>query len=530
MKKVLIACLTILLAATGWADGEDDIALAVGGMQMVDARFPIQKADVATPKIATAVIVGQRQLQVTGKNAGSTDVFVSGNGQNWKFTVTVVDNRDETLSSLARDLGDAVPELECSIVNGSLKITGKIKSIAKLKQKNRILAAYKGTNVRDLSTFQASPEVMIRLKKSLEHADFKVVENQTTTESGTISIIQDLDADIIRIKGKVYSDEQKNRVKEILDAEPWLKDSKADKKDDLDNYKVAYQMDVEVENITIQVDVLHIGLTKQDCKNIGLDWESLLNSSVDVTVDAFRTVVHNSTGVTRTKGSNLNAGISLSAALGLMARNNVNHIRRMGFVTLKSNGNEKPSRLHQGGTVWVSAPSTTSNNNTSELKEVAYGMQIEAKGGMTKPDKVKIDLKQEVSYPIAVEKNSNVTYELKKSESETTIECGLGEAVAIIGVRESEIINNTSGSIPYLRNVPVLRWMVAQDRDEYKEMQILTLVSVRQMGAATNIDPINEQLLKMKEENDNTEYEKNHEEHVKPEPHPWWQFWKGMKL
>ena len=107
--------------------------------------------------------------------------------------------------------------------------------------------------------------------------------------------------------------------------------------------------------------------------------------------------------------------------------------------------------------------------------------------------------------------------------SKIPIRCKLGEAVAIGGGRETRFSDDATGSIPYLRNVPVLRWLVSQDKNTFEDIRILTLISVRKMEGSSKIDPLSAQLLKMKEEDD--EYYRNKEE-KKVEPKKWYQFWK----
>ena len=536
-KTVWSLTLAVCAVACVFAQDMESIYLEVGtSRQAGGIPFVVEKINVIDKRIAEAGMQNG-QLQVIGLKAGNTDIVVQGNGGSKTFTVTVIDNRTAVLNALKHDF-DQLPELNVEKSGDKLKITGEINTIAELKLKNKILKAYGERNILDLTTFTPAPEVLVHLMNNLKSAGFRIVEDKPSEEPCELYVARDVQADVIRVKGSVYSESQKARVREILDAEPWLRDAKSKGDGDMDEYKVAYQMDIEVKNITLQLDVLHIGLTRADCKNIGLDWENILSMPFKLTASLTRginhTVNHSKTGApsnetvyTTSKDFRMETE-ELGAVFGLMARNNVNRIRRCGFLTIKSNGSKDPSKLHQGSTVWLQAPSTTNNNNVSELKEVEYGLILEAKGGMTGNGTVKFDLSQTVSYPIAVEKESNVTYELKKSTMTTTIECRLGEAVAIGGVRERAIANNASGSIPYLRNIPVLRWLVAQDRDEYTDMQILTLISVRRMEGGAAMESINEQLLKMKQEDDE-EY-KNCDTPPPPTERKWYQFWKYMSF
>ena len=84
----------------------------------------------------------------------------------------------------------------------------------------------------------------------------------------------------------------------------------------------------------------------------------------------------------------------------------------------------------------------------------------------------------------------------------------------------------TTGSIPYLRNVPVLRWLVAQDKDDFEDKKIITVISVRKMdGSPAQMDPLSNQLMKLKQADDAFYAQKDAKNPVE-EPKSWWKFWK----
>lgn len=548
MKKITTVLLAVLFAVCAWAQEVEPIRLAPGAMAMKEVAFAIEKVDVGNKSIADVVIQNdKRHLQVVAKSSGSTDVRVSGIGGAALYKVTVTNDLNEALTSLKRDLEDEFPELEVTNSNGKLKITGKISSVAKLKLKNKILKAYEEYGIMDLSSYRPTPEILLAMKKMFENADFEVVTKQPETwEPGVIFIEDDLKNNMLVIKGKVYSERDYKKIEKILEGVAWLKDPKNKEKDNREEeYKINYSIDVDIEDTTLQVDVVHIALTKGESERIGIDWESFVNGGIKLTATAWKSIAYaNNAGTTRAAGNAVGAegglryddngylekdengnAIALTAALGLMAKDNVGHRRYSGFLTFKSNGSE-PSKLHQGGKVWLQSLSTANNVVSSELKEVEYGLLMEVKGYMHGKDEVELEFTQSVSYPMPSMTGFQATtaYQIMNNGvSKIPIRCKLGEAVAIGGGRETRFSDDATGSIPYLRNVPVLRWLVSQDKNTFEDIRILTLISVRKMEGSSKIDPLSAQLLKMKEEDD--EYYRNKEE-KKVEPKKWYQFWK----
>ena len=531
MKGIVTVLLAVLFSTCAWAQKVSSVRLATGATTIVDnITFPIENVNVATKGIVSTNVQNGK-LQLVGQRIGSTDVMVSGNGMSMTLKVTVIDDLRETMNSLKHDL-DALSELKVDISNGKLKLTGNIESIADMKLKNKILKAYGDDLIMDLTTFKPAPEVMARLEKSFKNAGFEIAKSdEGALEPGVIAIRDDSDNDRMFFKAKVYSDKDKEKIQAILDAEPWLKDSKSKGNSELDDYKVAYQLDVEVDNVTLQVDIVHIAVTQSESERIGLDWNDFFEGGTTIAMDAFKTIAYASNndarGAVRTAGNTFDARTGMSAALGLMAKNDIGRIRYSGFLTFKSNGAKEPSKLHLGGTVYLQDPTAQGNGVLTQLKEVEYGLLMEVVGGLTGKDQVDLELTQSVSYPVPKNNRSSDGYELMNNgTSKTPIHCKLGEAIAIGGGRSCDVRDATTGSIPYLRNVPVLRWLVSQDKDDFEDKKIITVISVRKMdGSAAKIDPLSDQLMKLKQADDAYYAQKDAEQPVE-EPKPWWKFWK----
>ena len=76
----------------------------------------------------------------------------------------------------------------------------------------------------------------------------------------------------------------------------------------------------------------------------------------------------------------------------------------------------------------------------------------------------------------------------KKQEFKTTAFCKLDETIALGGLKE--LMDDAVGpnGVPYLRNVPIINWFVAEQNQNYRDKQTLLLISPRLMSQAKPIE------------------------------------------
>ena len=84
--------------------------------------------------------------------------------------------------------------------------------------------------------------------------------------------------------------------------------------------------------------------------------------------------------------------------------------------------------------------------------------------------------------------------------------------------------SGASGSIPYLRNIPVFKWLISQDSDEFNTDQVLTLVCVRPMVKSGQIDQVAIELEKMKQAEDKAMKDREADKHKNDGK--WYEFWR----
>ena len=250
------------------------LRIPLGSLTVEEVAFKIDNISISSPDVVKVEIISEngRQIRISGLKVGITDVQLLGGGMSQVYKVTVNDDLREKLNSLKRDL-DAVPELDVSMNNGKLVLKGELSSIANQELKNKVVKAY-GSYILDLSTFRPTPEVMLGLQKNFEKAGFKVVRNTNNAKPGEISITQV--GEMLTIAGSVYGPEDLKKINSILAAQPWLtvnaNNAAADKN------KVQAYVNVQVLPVMLQVDIVHIAVSKEEARGMGIDWSAFVNT------------------------------------------------------------------------------------------------------------------------------------------------------------------------------------------------------------------------------------------------------------
>ena len=529
MKKIVLFLAVMGLTVGLFAAEAKRLTMAVNSLSILDVPFKIEDISVSDNTIASVETVADndRQFRITGKKAGVIDVQVRGGKMSQTYKITVIANLELLLKDLKVAL-DAVPEVDIKRLNDRLILKGEISNIANIELKNKVVKVY-GDAILDLTTFHPTPEVMIALHKNLEKAGFKVIRNNKATKPGEISITQV--GDMLTLTGTVYGPNDLAKIKSIIASQWWLTTQPVDGKTSGVSGKVAAYVNIQVVPEMLQIDIVHLAVNKTEAQKIGVDWSAFVSGGFGVgsrllwSVDK---VMGNSTDTrgeagfgAATRGAS--QGQALSAWLAFCGNNGVTRARRAGFLTFKSNDTPQFRKLHNGGTLYISSDAAA--GSTSQLKDIEYGLILEVKGGLTGADNVAIEIKQELSYPGPISENvASAKLDLKKFATSTSFVAKLNEPIALGGLKEWTQKNTASDSIPYLRNVPVLKWLIAQDSDTFTEEEILTIVCVRKMVKTGEIDPVVVELNKMKKADD--EFIKKREADKHKNDVKWYEFWR----
>ena len=533
MKKIfsLLAVLGTVLSLS--AAEAKLLRIPVGSLSVVDVPFKVENVSISNKDIVRVETLSDRQVRINGLKIGVTDVQLLGSNMSQVYSVTVINDIRETFNALKRDLSD-VSEIDLAINNGRIVLRGEINNISNWILKRKVTEAY-GSVILDLTTYHPTPEVMLSLQKNFEKAGFKIVRKDTATKPGELAITQI--GEMLTVTGSVYNPADLKTIDSILRAQPWLTLNTS--ATSTDAALVKGFVNVQVVPEMLQIDIVHIALEKTDVERIGNDIKGLRNFlsgavSLDGVLSALRLRGEKTNyGAGSFNGTNYpgggagfmaKGGGSLTGALAFLGQNGVVRARRAGFLTFKSNDTQDFRKMHSGGTLYLGSVGVNGATVISNLTEVEYGLILQVKGGLSGADNVSIELKQELSYPSQSVAPQGTQFDLKKFSTNTSITCKIGETIAVGGLKEFLQMNTTSESIPYLRNVPGLKWLISQDSDDFNETEILTLVCVRRMAKASAIDPVAVELDKMKKAEDKQIKDREADKHKNDGK--WYEFWR----
>ncbi|MBR2441362.1 MAG: pilus assembly protein N-terminal domain-containing protein [Lentisphaeria bacterium] len=527
MRKLSMFLAVIGMVSTLFAADEKVLRIVKGEIVTDDVPFKITSINVSKPSVVEVKVQSSdgRQFSISGKENGFTDILLRGGGMSQVYKVTVEDDLRAKYNALKNDLEEMAGLTVNPPRNGKISIEGEISKIREYELKNKIVKAY-GNVVVDYSTFRPTADVLNGLQKNLEKVGFKIVRKGQESKPGEISIAPT--ENMLTITGTVYSDADVKLINSVLAAQPWLS---VNKNNDNNGFKVPAYVNIQVVPIMLQLDVVQVAISEKDLQKLGVDvagFENLLKGGMDI-AGALNFVRTRHTPTQYGGGSSGGVGIEggLAATLGFLGQNGITRARRSGFITFKSNESSKTHKLHDGRKVWISSGVKNNGSGTvvttgSNLTEVETGLVIKFKGGLLGKDTVSLDIDQSISYPTAPEYGED--YQIAQTAYQTSIQCKLGETIALGGLNNFIQTSGATGSIPYLRNIPVFKWLISQDNDTFINDKVITLICVRPMVKSGAIDPVALELEKMKQAEDKKDRDyKNNRDKYKGK---WYEFWR----
>jgi Flp pilus assembly secretin CpaC len=445
------------LAAFGAvAEEAEKVSLAVGAMKVVDLPFALQTFKAFAPDVVQAEAFTDRQLRLTGLKPGVCDVVVNGGGLTKQYTVVVLDDVRKLFDRLRSDL-DGLPELDLAINQSYIVIRGEVSDIAHWKLLQQVLPMY-DKSVQNLSTFRPKPESLVNLKKMLTDSGFAVVDEAIPKEPGKLGFAYS--AESVTVTGRVYTKADIAAVQQVFATQEWLAHAGAEKTDG----KIRLVLNLSVEPTMIDVSAVYVGVSSEEGSQIGSP--NTFNIS-----GQFSTLANLVRGGGATHQATIGAG--LNPTMNFLAENGVNRFKTAGHLTFISNEEGTEASFHQGGTMNVRVQGV----NSGDLKELPYGLTMKVSGGLIGANKVKLIVSLKRDDP--PELNAAGDYDQRQSSVDTAVICGLDETVALAGMKE--ITEGTTGpnGLPYIRKIPVLSWFVSQKGEQFKDAQLLVLVSPR---------------------------------------------------
>ena len=457
MKKALVGVLSLFLAVlSASADDSEKITITIGALKVIDLPFVMQNYRPSTKGIIRIENFSDRQLRIIGEKQGLCELEVSGGGLTKLYSISVVDNISEILKQLQNDL-DCLPELDISVNQDYIVIRGEVSSIANWEHLRKVLEIPKFKSCcQNYAKFRPAPEIILALKNLLGQSGFTCTDAPVPKAPGEISL--QYANNVLTITGNVYQQSDIETINNILATQSWL----AVGKDKAGDGKVLSIVKVKTVPTIIWIDIVFIGLNKQNADKIG-------SNSVPTASAAFASfydmIAGRGTGNTAMIGGNMNATVSF------LASNGVTRMHDAGCIVLKSNDPDG-AVLRIGGKKYVKVNGVENGS----LQEIEYGLKLNVKGGLIAKNKV--ELQFDLSNNGSVSAGEGGTFDQTQAQVKNSVVCDLDNTVVLGGYKK--IVQETAKSgLPILRNTPVLQWFVAEDSDHQQEYDLLILACPR---------------------------------------------------
>ena len=471
MKKFFLLCSVCFAAfAASAAPAVQQMNYVAGSLNVLELPFTIQTCRVSDPTVAAVeVIDNNSKLRIVGLRKGMTDIQVAGENIFRTYRISIVSNLYQDLNNINADL-ESIPEVEANISGNKIILKGEISNIVHWQMFRKLVPFYEG-KVVNLVTFQPKAEVMVLLQKAFNKAGYTLVRENRELKHGEIMVVPA--GDVINITGTVFSQEDIKRIEKIINAQSWLTTGNNQK-----NARVQAVMNVDVVPEMLEIGAVFVGMEKSQLESIG---NNFMKNGIPINVSAgYSGSLNRNMSLVRGGGS-YGISSSLGTVIKFLGENTNSVFRHAGFLSFKSNDTPQFRELHNGGTLKV----RVSGDENGSLQDVAYGFILKVKGGLTGKDRVYMEIEVSLSTPVLLE---NGDYDIKEKTIKTSAFCKLDETIALGGIKE--LLDDATGpnGVPFLRNIPIINWFVAEKNNTYHDKQGLVLISPRLMSQAKPIE------------------------------------------
>jgi Flp pilus assembly secretin CpaC len=366
MKKTVLAFGLALWAGLCFAQETEKVSLGIGALKVVDLPFAMQNYRISSPDIIKLETFSEKQLRIIGQKQGTCELEVIGAGMTKRFSVTVVDSIRQVYDKLRVDL-DTLPELDISINQDYIAIKGEISSIKNWEHLQKVLPMYEGV-CKNYATFRPAPEMILNMKKLLEQSGYVVSSTPIPTEPGQIGF--QFAQNVITVTGTVYHPADLTTIKTLFSTQNWIATDGV-----AGDGKVRLITNLKVEPTMIDVGTVYVGVTKSEGEKLGSPNNSFFGFNPTALYDI----------VTGKGSGSAVMSVGLNSMIQFMAESGVTRFKTAGHLTFISNNeSKKEATFHNGGTMYI----RVSGQNTGDLKEVQYGLQMKVSGGLTGGNKV----------------------------------------------------------------------------------------------------------------------------------------------
>jgi pilus assembly protein CpaC len=172
--SVLVVCLWFFTFPTGNAQAPSQgpirtytpqkLNLVVGKSLVIDTPIAIKRVSLANPDIADTVVISPRQIYLTGKAVGTTNLTLWGGDDRVStiFDVTV----SSDLSQLKEKLQEILPgeNIRVNAANDSVTLSGEVSSAANLSQALAVTEVFAPKKVVNLAQVAGVHQVMLEVR------------------------------------------------------------------------------------------------------------------------------------------------------------------------------------------------------------------------------------------------------------------------------------------------------------------------------------------------------------------------------
>ena len=452
MKKYTILLIVFFSMLQVFADSEK-INMIIGTTKSIQVPFVIDSYKLIPAKAdVIKVEASESHIQIMASAIGEVTLLVSGGGIQKDYTISVRSNLAKTLRKLRSDL-DTLTELDITTNEDQIVVRGIITNPEHWAHLMKVLPNYSGKCV-NFATFKPSAETVLGLKKMLTEAGY-VFSSHGQNKIGELSM--SMSSDAVVISGEMYSQKDVDRIKQLLSTQTWLV---IGGKTDPSLGKVQAIVNLTVVESVLQVDIVYVGISETDSKSVG---------SNTIPVGSFSAKGLYDLVAGKGSGSAVING-NMDSTVKFLASNGISRTYHAGHVSF-ANNDPQGGTLHTGGTVYVKVNGVENGS----LQNIEFGLKIKVNGGLVSPTRTKLTLDLKNSALLGADGSS---YTLSEDSTKQTVFCDLDKTIVIAG--SNKIGQDTSKSgLPVLRNTPVLKWFVSEDRNSQTETKLLVLACPR---------------------------------------------------
>ena len=466
MKKMICLLCAAVVSVMSYAAGMQKITVAKRESRLVEPGFKVEHFKVEGQKSLITVEPAGGGVRVTGQEEGVCSVVLMGSG-NMESVVEITVGKD--LLKAQRGLMEkfeivGVSGVEVTRVNDSLTVSGEVSDPSAWKKLKNILRN-QAEPVEDYTQFRVLPDTLKALRDQFKAEGFSITENAASMEPGKVNI-QYVPNTLI-VSGTVFSPTDKERILRILGTQSswlWLEGYSSASRED---WQTIGRLNVSVDQQLLHMDVVLLSYKEDSNFEAGTGSRPVISAAFSSFLDLIKGKIKNDTFMIN---ADLNSTLDFLKEQGLV-RQSVG-----GYMRFKSNDKEK-GRLKIGGTMKVKLQSATAEGlPTQNFQDIEYGFIVEKiEGGLVSDSKVTLKLNIEKKIPLIMADG----YDIQERSINPVIDCPLGKTVVLGGYTDMQERTRPPSGFPILRNVPLLNWFVAQEKEESAEDKIMFLVNVR---------------------------------------------------